>query len=255
MPPKHKCTKPKYCIICYNFYYNQSHKAEIKKRKQLDRKKNPVKYKQQWKRWYNKNKTAVLEKRKKVWKKKGKQLYKHWASYYAEYRKTHKTEARIYNQKYRKAHKKELQIKQRMYGIKNRKKINRRLVLKRKNDPIFNLICRLRSNLRNRVKNDTIGKIRYLPFTMKQLYKSLEQKFKPGMSWKNMKKWHIDHIIPLKYRLSNGTYYWNQEDLLNPKSKTFKTAWGLDNLQPLWAKQNLKKGNKLEISLTMSAKK
>jgi len=59
-----------------------------------------------------------------------------------------------------------------------------------------------------------------------------------GMTWEKYLKGeiHIDHIIPIS--LFN---------IISIKSKGFKKCWSLENLQPLWAKDNLKKKNKLFI--------
>ena len=54
------------------------------------------------------------------------------------------------------------------------------------------------------------------------------------MTWQNYGKWHIDHVIPKSLFNINGA-----------KSKGFKKCWALENLQPLWADENLKKNNKL----------
>lgn len=62
------------------------------------------------------------------------------------------------------------------------------------------------------------------------LKKHLEAQFENGMSWENRDKWHIDHIIPLS------------------SAKTEEELYKLchyTNLQPLWAEDNLKKGNKI----------
>ena len=60
--------------------------------------------------------------------------------------------------------------------------------------------------------------------------------FKPGMTWDNYGKngWVLDHRIPVSLFNINGI-----------KSKGFKKCWALENLQPLWEKENISKGDKL----------
>jgi hypothetical protein len=74
-----------------------------------------------------------------------------------------------------------------------------------------------------------------LGYTREDLMKHLEKGFDGGMSWGNYGKWHIDHIIPKS--AFNITSY---EDI------DFKRCWSLQNLQPLWAEDNMKKYNKLQ---------
>jgi 5-methylcytosine-specific restriction endonuclease McrA len=57
----------------------------------------------------------------------------------------------------------------------------------------------------------------------------MQSKFKPGMSWDNYGQWHIDHIIPLDH------FDIETEDHI---------VSNLNNLQPLWSKDNIKKSNK-----------
>ncbi|MEN6623988.1 MAG: HNH endonuclease [Smithella sp.] len=71
-------------------------------------------------------------------------------------------------------------------------------------------------------------------YSVDQLMNHLEKKFKYGMSWNNYGKWHIDHIIPIAA--------FNFE---KPEDLDFKKCWSLKNLQPLWAKENLSKKDRL----------
>ena len=66
-----------------------------------------------------------------------------------------------------------------------------------------------------------------------ELKKHLQEQFKKGMTWNNygVKGWHIDHKIPCcKFDMTKEI---NRRKCFNYK-----------NLQPLWAKENLKKGIK-----------
>lgn len=58
----------------------------------------------------------------------------------------------------------------------------------------------------------------------------LERKFTKGMNWGNIGEWHIDHIIPLSSAKT-------EEEL--------KALCHYTNLQPLWAKDNLSKSDKI----------
>lgn len=71
----------------------------------------------------------------------------------------------------------------------------------------------------------------FLGFTIAQLRDHLEARFTRGMTWEAFARGdiHIDHIKPISmFDLSteNGV----------------KACWALDNLQPLWAEENLAKG-------------
>jgi hypothetical protein len=67
-----------------------------------------------------------------------------------------------------------------------------------------------------------------------QLKQYIETLFKPGMTWGNHSKfgWHLDHIIPC-----------SSFDLTDVEQQ--KKCFHYTNLQPLWAKDNIKKGSKL----------
>ena len=71
-------------------------------------------------------------------------------------------------------------------------------------------------------------------YTVSELKQHLESQFTEGMSWGNYGEWHIDHIIPQSFfRFSS------LDDV------EFKMCWRLENLQPLWAIDNIVKSDKI----------
>lgn len=76
----------------------------------------------------------------------------------------------------------------------------------------------------------------HFSFTIDEFREHFESLFTKGMTWQSMGLWHIDHLRPKAS--------FNQEQLADPTSDDFKKCWSLENLQPLWAKDNLKKGAK-----------
>lgn len=75
----------------------------------------------------------------------------------------------------------------------------------------------------------------YVGWTMEQFRNRIEQKFKEGMTWDNFGKWHIDHIKP------KCSFAYSSENC-----SQIKSCWCISNLQPLWEKENIAKGNKNE---------
>jgi len=89
----------------------------------------------------------------------------------------------------------------------------------------------LKGNKKGRKWEDMIG------YTLDDLKKHIEAQFVDGMTWALLLKGkiHIDHKIP-----KSVFNYKTSEDI------DFHRCWALSNLQPLWAKDNLKKNDKLE---------
>ncbi len=73
-------------------------------------------------------------------------------------------------------------------------------------------------------------------YTITDLKRHLKERFIEGMTWDNYghSGWHIDHIIPQSF-FKFGSY----------NDVEFRMCWRLENLQPLWAKDNYFKRNKL----------
>jgi len=96
---------------------------------------------------------------------------------------------------------------------------------------------RILKNIRTRVKqalrigSKTGSAIRDLGCTGEELKRWLELFFPEGMTWDNYGiEWHIDHVKPL-----------SSFDLTNREQ--FLEACNYRNLQPLWAADNLAKGD------------
>lgn len=73
-------------------------------------------------------------------------------------------------------------------------------------------------------------------YTTDQLKEHIEKLFTKGMTWEIFKDGgiHIDHKVPIAA--------FNFE---KPEDLDFQMCWGLNNLQPMWAKENIQKGAKI----------
>jgi len=142
--------------------------------------------------------------------------------------------------------------KSKNYYSKNKKKIfqrvNKYFKLRRKNDPAFRirgiLSTRISILLRQNRTNKNNSTLEYLGTSFKNFIKHLESQWyinprtKEMMTWENygLKGWHVDHIIPCSsFNLKN----------LDAQKKCFHYK----NLRPLWAEDNLKRGNKLNYEM------
>jgi len=109
---------------------------------------------------------------------------------------------------------------------------------RRKRDPAFALRGRVSVAVGRYLRKEGAGKDnstwKALPYTTDEMRRHLESLFTDGMSWENYGEWQIDHIYP-QSRLP-------YDSLEHPN---FKIAWSLKNLRPLWAADNLKKGDKV----------
>ena len=101
------------------------------------------------------------------------------------------------------------------------------------NDINFRLSLKLRARMSRAVKNHSESLTDNFGCSIEELKTYLESKFQPGMTWDNYSKhaWHIDHIKPL-----------SSFNLSDPEQ--LKQACHYSNLQPLWAEDNVRKGNK-----------
>lgn len=108
---------------------------------------------------------------------------------------------------------------------------------RRVSDPAYRIRCNLRSRLYDAVKSAGAGKsgstMRLTGCTLPELMAHLESQFTEGMTWENQGEWHIDHIKPCA-----------SFDLTDPAQQ--RACFHFTNLQPLWAADNLSKGDRLD---------
>lgn len=114
---------------------------------------------------------------------------------------------------------------------------------------------------RNKVKSSGKGKLRYsisssichslqkgaksgrsweslVGYSIEDLRKHLEKQFSTGMSWNNYGRigWTIDHKVPVSVF-----------NFQTPEDIDFKKCWALKNLIPMWYRDNIKKGDRLDM--------
>jgi hypothetical protein len=145
-----------------------------------------------------------------------------------------KEKSKINGKEYYKNNSKEIIFKSKTYNKINSEKINKKIKDRKFIDNLFKLKCNIRSLIsisikkQGYTKKSKSNKILGCSFEEFKIY--LEKQFTEGMSWENQGKWHFDHIYPVSLAKS-------EEELIKLNNYT--------NFQPLWAIDNIKKGNKI----------
>ena len=119
----------------------------------------------------------------------------------------------------------------------NREKANlqmqREYYRRYRNDTKYRLSIVLRTRLRSALKKGIkkTSAVGSLGCSLEEFKKYIEKMFKPGMGWDNWsyRGWHLDHKKPISYF-----------DLTNKEE--LQKALHYTNLQPMWGKENQKKG-------------
>jgi hypothetical protein len=162
-----------------------------------------------------------------------------------KYKFENKEKIKEYNSKWNSKNKNYYQEYRKIWEVKNYDKVLEKRQNFKKNNPnyynIYNkqrkkedVLFRLMSDMRNSIN-------RYLKYKSQKTFdivgcspeflkEHLETQFTDGMTWDNRSEWHIDHIIPLSSAKTQDELY---------------KLCHYENLQPLWAEDNLKKSNKI----------
>lgn len=167
-------------------------------------------------------------------------------AYMAEYQKTHAVAIAKRKAAYYKAHAAEISINRAVYyraHAKEYRKIHSDEILKReaerRKNPTFKLSHNISRGMHKGLKQGKSGRHweSLVGYTAIELKAHLEGLFRDGMTWENYGEWHIDHRIP------KSTFNYTKTSDLD-----FEKCWALDNLQPLWAHDNISKGDRMEMS-------
>jgi hypothetical protein len=104
-------------------------------------------------------------------------------------------------------------------------------------DPLYKLINNFRTAIYQVLKENNIQKnghyFEVLGYSPDELIIHLENQFKEGMTWDNYGEWHVDHIKAI------ASY-----DIQEIGDSEFMECWSLENLQPLWGEENIRKGSR-----------
>lgn len=191
--------------------------------------------------YYLKNKEQKLEKAKKYYtENKDKILVPEKQQKRNEYTKVWKQENKEYvseyNKFYRSENKEARATYKKQYKEDNREQSNKTNREWLRSNPIARLSKAVRARLREFLNNNGLKKKykfeQYIGCDKETFVKHIESQFQPGMTWENQGDWHVDHILAL----SNAQ---NEEQL-------YKLCHYL-NLRPMWAIDNIKKGNRSDI--------
>lgn len=181
--------------------------------------KNKEKILQNEKSKYEQNRLSILEKKKLVQKTDEEKLNKN--NYLREYRIKNKEKIKEKRKEYNSLNKEKIKDKRR-----------KRYKERYQSDIDFKLRRIFRNLLKRTIVYKTNSTANILGYTYLELKVNIESKFSEGMSWENYGEWEIDHIIPI-----------SSFDL---KVTGPEIVHALDNLQPLWKKDNINKSNKIE---------
>ena len=136
-------------------------------------------------------------------------------------------------------HLKEYHQKWREKNIDKHRETKRNYERNRKsNDPIYRLISNFKSAMSTVLKESNVDKYGHyfdiLGYTPEELIIHLENQFKGDMTWDNYGVWHVDHKLPISS--------FNIQEI---GDEEFMKCWSLDNLQPMWGEENIRKSNKI----------
>lgn len=225
-----------------NFYYkNKDNILKVRKEYVENNKDKISKFSSKY---YEKNKEKIFEKNREYYEINKNKICKKQKEYYEinkgdissrkkEYAEINKEKLKEYGKKYRSSNVEKLKeyrlINKDRTKRYNKEYINNRLLT----DPFFKFIHNLKASIRNSISKMGYSKksrtYEVLGITYTEFKEYIENLFQDGMSWDNHGDWHLDHKIPISWGKT-------EQEVINLNHYS--------NLQPLWSKDNLSKGNR-----------
>ena len=151
-----------------------------------------------------------------------------------KYYEENKEQIKVLQKKYNERNKERIRGYRKKHLKENKEQRNERDKKKRDDSPLLKLRINLRSRTyqafkhKNIKKNSRTHEMLGIEWTELKFY--IEDMFTEGMTWDNYGEWHIDHIYPLSKAKDE---------------KHLKELCHYSNLQPLWAEDNMSKGDKI----------
>jgi hypothetical protein len=147
--------------------------------------------------------------------------------YFSDWQKDNRDRLNDYHQKWREK------------NIDKHREYKRKYEKHRKDtDPLYKLITNFRTAIWTVLKESNVDKYGHyfdvLQYSPEELINHLEKQFKDDMTWDNYGIWHVDHKLPI-----------TSFDIQEMGDEEFMRCWCLDNLQPMWGEENIRKSNKI----------
>jgi hypothetical protein len=147
--------------------------------------------------------------------------------YFSDWQKDNRDRLNDYHQKWREK------------NIDKHREYKRKYEKHRKDtDPLYKLISNFRTAIYQVLKESNVEKNGHyfdiLGYTPEELIVHLENQFTEGMTWDNYGEFHVDHKLPI-----------SSFNIKEIGDEEFMKCWSLDNLQPMWGEENIRKSNKI----------
>lgn len=110
--------------------------------------------------------------------------------------------------------------------------------IRRDTDPLYRLTSYFKTAIYTVLKENRVDKnghyFESLQYTPEELMVHLENLFTDRMTWENYGEWHVDHKLPI-----------SSFNIQEMGDEEFMKCWSLNNLQPMWGDENIRKSNKI----------